>query len=81
MSKKGGEKMSTDAKRKSNARYNGKFKMVALRIPNDQVEYMTAAATAAGESLAGYALKATRERMARDGFQPPDVDDSSTGGG
>ena len=51
--------------------------MIALRVPNEQVETMTAAAAAAGESLAGYAWKATRERMARDGFQPPPAPDET----
>ena len=50
--------------------------MIALRVPHDEVKSMTEAATAAGESLAGYALRATRERMARDGFQPPAPDDT-----
>ena len=71
--------MSTDAKRAGNARYLAKFKTVATRIPPEEYEQVKNAAAHAGESVAGYIVNATRERMARDGFTPPDGDDSSPG--
>ena len=39
--------------------------------------YAYAAAAHAGESVAGYIVNATRERMARDGFQPPPAPDDT----
>lgn len=69
----------TQKKKITNDRYLSKFITKSIRIPKELDENLTAAATNSGESVAGYILTATRERMARDGFQPPD--DSSTGGG
>lgn len=71
----------TQKKKITNERYLSKFITKSIRIPKELDENLTAAATSSGESVAGYILTATRERMARDGFQPPDVDDSRTGGG
>ena len=69
--------MSTDAKRAGNARYLAKFKTVATRIPQEEYEQVKNAAARAGESVAGYIVNATRERMARDGFQPPPAPDDT----
>lgn len=69
----------TDKKRITNDRYLSKFATKSIRIPKEIEENLTAAAAHAGESVAGYIVNATRERMARDGFTPSDVDDSSTG--
>jgi len=66
--------MSTDAKRAGNARYLAKFKTVATRLPLEEYEQVKAAAAHVGESVAGYIVAATRERMARDGFTPPAAD-------
>ena len=71
----------TDKKRITNDRYLSKFATKSIRIPKEIEEDLNTAAAHAGESVAGYIVNATRERMARDGFQPPNVDDSSTGGG
>ena len=68
--------MSTDAKRAGNARYLSKFKTVATRLMPEEYEQVKTAAQCAGESVAGYIVNATRERMARDGFQPPAPDDT-----
>lgn len=67
--------MSTDAKRAGNARYLSKFKTVATRLMPEEYEQVKAAAQNAGESVAGYIVNATRERMERDGFTPPAADD------
>ena len=42
----------------------------------EEYEQVKTAAQCAGESVAGYIANATRERMARDGFQPPAPDDT-----
>ena len=74
--------MSTEAKRAGNARYLATMKTITVRIkPEEYTEIKAAAENKTGGSVQGYILTATREKMARDGFQPPDVDDSSTGGG
>ncbi len=67
--------MSTDAKRAGNARYLAKFKTVATRLTPEEYEQVKNAAANAGESVAGYIVKATRERMARDGFSPAEHGD------
>ena len=69
----------TDKKRITNDRYLSKFATKSIGIPKEIEEDLNAAAAHAGESVAGYIVNATRERRARDGFQPPD--DSSTDGG
>lgn len=69
----------TDKKRITNDRYLSKFATKSIRIPKEIEENLNAAAAHSGESVAGYILTATRERMARDGFTPPDGDDSGPG--
>ena len=69
----------TDKKRITNDRYLSKFATKSIRIPKEIEEDLNTAAARAGESVAGYIVTATRERMARDGFTPPDGDDSSPG--
>ena len=71
----------TDKKRITNDRYLSKFATKSIRIPKEIEEDLNTAAAHAGESVAGDNVNATRERMAREGSQPPNVDDSSTGGG
>lgn len=58
--------MSTDAKRRGNARYLATKKTVTIRMnPEIHVE-MQSAADDAGQSLQGYILQAVRERMERE---------------
>ena len=72
--------MSSDAKRAGNARYLAKLKTITVRMkPEEYNEIKAAADQATGGSVQGYILTATRERMARDGFTPPNGDDSSPG--
>ena len=67
----------TDKKRITNDRYLSKFATKSIRIPKEIEEDLNAAAAQAGESVQGYILTATRERMARDGFQPPPAPDDT----
>ena len=67
----------TDKKRITNDRYLSKFATKSIRIPKEIEEDLNAAAAHAGESVAGYIVNATRERMARDGFQPPPAPDDT----
>ena len=57
-------------------RYLAKCAQINLKPPKADAEKIKAAAAQAGESVQGYILTATRERMARDGFQPPAPDDT-----
>ena len=66
----------TDKKRITNDRYLSKFATKSIRIPKEIEEDLNTAAAHAVESVAGYIVNATRERMARDGFQPPAPDDT-----
>lgn len=63
---KEGDKMSTDAKRASNARYLAKQKTVTVRMPPEAAGRIRQAAEAAGESVNAYILQACAERMQRD---------------
>ena len=67
----------TDTKRITNDRYLSKFATKSIRIPKEIEEDLNTAAAHAGESVAGYIVNATRERMARDGFQPPPAPDDT----
>lgn len=67
----------TDKKRITNNRYLSKFATKSIRIPKEIEEDLNAAAAHAGESVARYIVNATRERMARDGFQPPPAPDDT----
>lgn len=68
--------MSTDAKRAGNARYLATLKTVTVRMkPEEYSKIKAAADRQTGGSVQGYILTATRERMARDGFQLPAADD------
>ena len=67
----------TDKKRITNDRYLSKFATKSIRIPKEIEEDLNTAAAHAGESVAGYIVNATRERMARDGFQQPPAPDDT----
>lgn len=72
--------MSTDAKRAGNARYLATLKTITVRMKPEEYSRIKAAADSqTGGSVQGYILTATRERMARDGFQqsaPENTDDA-----
>lgn len=68
-----------EKKKITNNRYLAKCAQINLKPPKAEAEKIKAAAAQMGESVQGYILTATRERMARDGFTPPDGDDSSPG--
>ncbi len=56
--------MSTDAKRAGNARYLSKFKTLTIRVLPEEADAIAEAAAAAEQSVQGYILQATREKMA-----------------
>ena len=58
--------MSTDAKRRGNARYLATKKTVTIRMQPEAHTEMQGAAVAAGQILQGYILQAVRERMERE---------------
>lgn len=59
--------MATEAKRASNARYLSQFKTISIRMKHAEMDQLTAAASAAGESVAGFITEACRRRMAGQG--------------
>ena len=69
---KGGYKMSTEAKRASNARYLAKLKTVSIRLQPEEAESIQQAAEAAGESLSGYIKEAAIARAERKNAKPTD---------
>ena len=70
------KKMPINEKKKiTNNRYLAKCAQINLKPPKAEAEKIKAAAAQAGESVQGYILTATRERMERDGFTPPAADD------
>lgn len=62
----GGDRLSTDAKRRGNARYLATKKTVTIRMNPETHTEMQSVAAAAGQSLQGYILQAVRERMERE---------------
>ena len=56
--------MSTDAKRAGNSRYLAKFRTITIRLSQEEKQRIEQAAAQAGESVAGYILRAIRQRMA-----------------
>lgn len=69
----------SEKKKITNSRYIAKCDSIQIRPPKERGDEIRAAAAAAGQSMQSYILQAIRERMARDGFTPPDGDDSSPG--
>jgi predicted DNA binding CopG/RHH family protein len=67
------------AQKKANIAYNRRQDSITLRPTKEDGAKVRAAAAESGQSLQRYIMQACAEKMARDGFQPPD--DSSTGGG
>lgn len=62
--------MSTDAKRKANARHQATLNYIGIRIHPSDGAIIRAGAAAAGQSLAAYIIQSCKERMERDGFTP-----------
>ena len=61
----------SEAKRRSNDRYiTAHYQRLAVSYPIKFCDSVRAAASAAGQSLAGYVRQAVEERMRRDGFIP-----------
>lgn len=56
----------SEARRRTNDKYNAKCDTIQLRPIKEQGEAIRAAAAAAGQSLQGYILQACLERMERD---------------
>lgn len=63
---KGGEYMSTDAKRAANARHQSKLDRIVIQPPKAEGEHIKAVAAEAGQSTQAYILQAIRERIERD---------------
>lgn len=67
------------AQKKANIAYNRRQDSITLRPTKEDGAKVRAAAAESGQSLQRYIMQACAERMARDGFTPPDGDDSSPG--
>lgn len=55
------------AKAASNKKSDAKYAQILLKPYKEEAETIRAAAAASGQSLQGYILQATRERMDREG--------------
>lgn len=68
---KEGDFVATDAKRKANRKYLGTLDEIRVRVKQDGTkEKITAHATARGESVNAFIVRAIREAMERDQAQP-----------
>lgn len=63
------------AKAASNKRSDAKYAQILLKPYKEEAETIRAAAAASGQSLQGYILQATRERMERDGGAPNGIEE------
>lgn len=64
--KKGGDRLSTDAKRAGNARHIQKLDRIVLQPYKEDGQIIRDAAADAGQSVQAYILQAVRDRMSRD---------------
>ena len=69
------------AQKRANIAYNRRQDSITIRPTKEDGAKIRAAAADARQSIQRYIMDACAARMERDGFQPPNVDDSSTGGG
>ena len=84
MVKKGrdGKNMAmSEAKKRANARYIAKnYESIPIKYPRGTRAKIHVLATKAGESMAGYILKAVKERAARDGIEWDSIGTAELGG-
>ena len=64
--KKGGDRLSTDAKRAGNARHIQKLDRIVLQPYKEDGQLIRDAAVDVGQSVQAYILQAVRDRMSRD---------------
>ena len=58
--------MSTDAKRAGNARHQAKLDRIVIQPEKEEGTIIRQSASNAGQSVQGYILQATKERMERE---------------